>query len=82
MYRHMFNWNIVACGVKQPISLSLLNWAVVVACFSILQIIAREETKEYLTQFYDKTHYTNRKFKNQRTTHKRHQKPTYDGQLE
>ena len=27
-----------------------------------------------LTQSYDKTPYTNRKFENQRTTHKRHQK--------
>ena len=42
-----------------------------------------------LTQSYDKTPHTNRKFENQRTTHKRHQKlrlhndcgPTYDGQL-
>ena len=36
-------------------------------------VIAREK-EGYLTQSYDKTPYTNRKFENQRTTHKRHQK--------
>ena len=30
-----------------------------------------------LTQSYDKTPYTNRKFENQRTTHKRHQNFDY-----
>ena len=34
---------------------------------------AREKEGD-LTQSYDKTPYTNRKFENQRTTHKRHQK--------
>ena len=37
--------------------------------------IAEEREKEGdLTQSYDKTPYTNRKFENKRTTHKRHQK--------
>ena len=35
--------------------------------------IQREKERD-LTQSYDKTPYTNRKFENQRTTHKRHQK--------
>ena len=34
------------------------------------------ENEGDLTQSYDKTPYTNRKFENQRTTHKRHQKLT------
>ena len=35
--------------------------------------ITREKEGD-LTQSYDKTPYTNRRFENQRTTHKRHQK--------
>ena len=50
----------------------------------------QREKEGDLTQSYDKTPYTNRKFENQRITHKRHQKlrlhndcgPTQDGQLE
>ena len=36
--------------------------------------VIRREKEGDLTQSYDKTPYTNRKFENQRTTHKRHQK--------
>ena len=35
------------------------------------------EKEGHLTQSYDKTPYTNRKFENQRTTHKRHQNFDY-----
>ena len=34
----------------------------------------KREKEGDLTQSYDKTPYTNRKFENQKTTHKRHQK--------
>ena len=55
-----------------------------------IQFHLGEEKKGDLTQTYDKTLYTNRKFENQWTTQKRHQKlrlhndcgPTYDGQLD
>ena len=37
-------------------------------------IVELREKEGDLTQSYDKTPYTNRKFENKRTTHKRHQK--------
>ena len=42
--------------------------------FLILICIRQREKEGDLTQSYDKTPYTNRKIRNQRTTHERHQK--------
>ena len=38
------------------------------------KVLWTKREKGDLTQSYDKTPYTNRKFENQRTTHKLHQK--------
>ena len=45
------------------------------------QIIFQREKEGDLTQSYDKTPYTNRKFENQRTTHKRHKKTSITQRL-
>ena len=53
----------------------MYNNARFVVKFQIFHVAAITREKEGdLTQSYDKTPYTNRKFENQRTTHKRHQK--------
>ena len=41
---------------------------------AILNFVLKEKKEGDLTQSYDKTPYTNRKFENQRATNKRHQK--------
>ena len=56
---------------KKILSVCLRGLIEVLFCW-----IHREKEGD-LTQSYDKTPYTNRKFENQRTTHKRHQNFDY-----
>ena len=35
MYRHIYNWNIVACDVKQPISLTSIVLALQISVYNV-----------------------------------------------
>ena len=62
----------VSSRIKKPRVSYLVNVLFCVTYWDVT-ILYREKEGD-LTQSYDKTPYTNRKFENQRTTHKRHQK--------
>ena len=58
--------------IKLPILVKLIKKTRLFTSFRIIHLYREKEGD--LTQSYDKTPYTNRKFENQGTTHKRHQK--------
>ena len=57
------------------LDLSFLIFTFMLDCYIYMYMYWEKE--EDLTQSYDKTPYTNRKFENQRTKHKRHQNFDY-----
>ena len=69
IYPARFNWNLYKVHVLHILSQT--------CCNLVVNTIVKGEKEGDLTQSYDKTPYTNRKFKNQRTTHKSHQNFDY-----